>query len=60
MNFCPSRVHGCLGVNLREVLELVDHVAVTDERQACVVAELARHVNRTPTLVKEQRREAVA
>ena len=42
---CPSRPDRVLGVLLRRVVKLVDHVAVDPQREGCVVAELARDVN---------------
>ncbi len=35
-------------------------MAVPGQRQAGIVAELARHIDDAPTLVEEQRRKAMA
>lgn len=46
--------------SIRGILQLVDHVAVAGQGQARVVPELARYVDNAPTLVQEERCEAVA
>ena len=46
--------HG-LRLDPRPVLELVDHVPVPGQRQARVVAKLARHRDDAPSLVEQQR-----
>jgi hypothetical protein len=40
----PRLSDRCLGLDPRPVLKLVDHVAVSGQRQSRVVTELARHV----------------
>ncbi len=44
----------------RCVLELVHHVAIGAQREACVVAELAGHVDHRSSLVEEERGKRVA
>jgi hypothetical protein len=57
-NACPP--DRFLGVGARLVLELVDDVPVAGQRQARVVAELARCVDDAAALVQEQAGERVA
>ena len=44
----------------RPVLELVDHVAVSGQRQSRIMTELASHVDDAASFVQEERSEAVA
>lgn len=48
-----------LGVLVRLLLQLVDHVPVGPERELCAVAELAGDVDHRAALVQQQRGGAV-
>jgi hypothetical protein len=57
---CARLSDCCLRLDARLLIELVDHVPVSRERQARVVAELACDVDDAAALVQEEGREGVA